>query len=271
MKVKAAPTLPAGSGRPKSAFLLSQLVLRDLKSRYAGSAFGPAWTLATPLLWLLLYSFVFSVVLRIPLAGEPAGVNFPEFLLAGFLPWLAIQEGISRSTTCLSDNASMVKKAVFSRQSLVATVVLSALANEVIGLVLYAAYVAWRGHLSAVWVAAVVPLLGLQLVLTYGLGCLLAALNVFLRDAPQLVGLGLAMLSFLTPIFYPATLVPSRFRWLIAVNPFSHLVEAFRDAFFRHTLPSTGTIVYLATFALAVAILGSVLFRRAEPHFADLL
>ncbi len=271
MKVKAISSAPAFRGRPREAFLLSQLILRDLKVRYVGSAFGPAWALLTPLLWVLLYSFVFSVVLKIPLSGEPAGVNFPEFLLAAFLPWLAVQEGISRSTTCLSDNASMVKKAVFSRRSLVATVVLSALVNEVIGLALYSVYVGWRGHLSAAGLAALVPLLGVQVLLTYGLGCLLAALNVFLRDAPQLVGPGLAMLSFLTPIFYPATLVPARFRWLIGLNPFSHLVEAFRDAFFRHAFPPAGSLVYLLVFALAAAILGSLLFRRAEPHFADLL
>lgn len=229
------------------------------------------WALFSPLLWVLLYSFVFSVVLRIPLPSEPSGVNFPEFLLAAFLPWLAVQEGISRATTCLSDNASMVKKTVFAKESLVATVVLAALVNELVGLVLYSIYLGWRGHLSAAWLLPLLPLLAVQVLMTYGLGCLLASLNVFLRDTPQLVGLTLAMLSFLTPIFYPATLVPPRFRWLIAINPFYHLVEAFRDAFFRHVLPAAGSVAYLVVFALTAATLGSLLFRRAEPHFADLL
>jgi lipopolysaccharide transport system permease protein len=253
------------------AYLLSELVIRDLKTRYVGSTFGPAWAVLSPLLWVLLYSFVFSVVLRIPLSTEPAGVNFPEFLLAGFLPWLAVQEGISRSTTCLSDNASMVKKTVFSKQSLVATVVLSAVVNELIGLTLYSVYVSWRGHLSALWLVGLVPLLAIQVLITYGLGCLLAALNVFVRDTPQLVGLTLTMLSFLTPIFYPASLVPERYRWLVKINPFSHLAEAFRDVFFRHAAPATESLAYLVLFASIAATAGPVLFRRAEPHFADLL
>ena len=262
---------PGASRDARAAFLVRELVLRDLKARYVGSAFGPAWVVISPLLWVLLYSFVFSVVLRIPLPQEPAGVNFPEFLLAGFLPWLAVQEGISRSTTCLTDNASMVKKAVFAKKSLVTTVILAAAVNELVGLTLYSIYVAWRGHLSARWLLLLLPLLAVQGLITFGLGSMFACLNVFLRDTPQLVGLGLAMLSFLTPIFYPASLVPERFRWVMRVNPFTHLVEGFRDAFFRHVLPSGLSLAFLFGFASAVAILGSVLFRRAEPHFADLL
>lgn len=255
----------------QSAYLLSELVARDLKSRYVGSTFGPAWAFFVPLAWVLIYSFVFSVVLRIPLSGEPPGVNFPEYLLAGFLPWLAIQEGISRASTCLADNASMVKKTVFLKESLVATVVLSAVFNELIGFALYGVYLGWRGHFSAAWIPAVAALLLVQIVLTYGLGCFLAGLHVFLRDTSQVVGLGLGMLSFLTPIFYSAAMVPPRLRWVVQVNPFAHLIEAFRDAFFRHRLPSGASLAYLALFAISAATLGSFLFSKTEPHFADLL
>ena len=255
----------------RPAHLLSELVRRDLRSRYVGSFFGLAWAVVAPLVWVVLYSFVFSVVLRIPLTGEPAGVNFPEFLLAAFLPWMALSEGISRSATCLSDNAAMVKKAVFPKEVLVATVVVTAAVAEVVALALYCGYLAWRGHLSLPWALLALPLIGVQLVLAYGLGCLLASVNVFVRDTAQVVGLALAMLAFATPIFYPASAVPERFRWIVTANPFAHLVEAFRAVFFRHALPASGSILYLAIFTLAAAAAGSSLFSRAEPHFADLL
>ena len=269
MKVK--PQAPLRFPRRQSAHLVFELVARDLKTRYVGSMFGPLWAILTPLLWVLIYTFVFSAVLRIPLSGEPPGVTFPEYLLAGFLPWIAIQEGISRSTTCLSDNAAMIKKTVFPKRTLVATVVLAAVFNELIGLVLYAGYLFWRGHLSLPWLALAVPLLGIQIAATYGIGCLLAGTQVFLRDAAQVVGLGLAMLGFLTPIFYPVSIVPARFRWVVAANPLAHLIEAFRDAFFRHALPSAGSLIYLVAFAAAAAVFGSLLFGKGEPHFADLL
>ncbi len=245
--------------------------MRDLKARYVGSVFGPLWAILAPLLWVGIYTFVFSVVLKIPLSGEPAGVNFPEYLLAGFLPWLAIQEGLSRSATTLSDNAVMVKKTVFPKETLVATVVLSAVVNELIGLTLYSLYLVGRGHFSPRWAALAVPLLLLQVLGTYGVGCLLAGLQVFLRDTAQVVGLSLAMMGFLTPIFYPIAIVPARFRWVVAANPLAHLVEAFRDVFFRHLLPGGASLGYLAFFAAAAAMLGSLLFAKAEPHFADLL
>lgn len=255
----------------QSFYLLSELVNRDLRARYVGSTFGPAWALLVPLAWVVIYSFVFSAVLKIPLTGEPPGVNFPEYLLAGFLPWLAVQEGISRASTCLADNAAMVKKTVFLKESLVATVVLSAVFNELIGFALYSGYLAWRGHLSLAWIPLVAALVVVQIVIAYGLGCLLAGLHVFLRDTSQIVVLGLGMMSFLTPIFYSASMVPRRLRWVVQINPFAHLIEAFRDAFFRHRLPVAGSLAYLALFAICAATLGSILFTKIEPHFADLL
>jgi len=269
--VKVKPQAPLRFPRRQSAHLLLELVARDLKVRYVGSIFGPVWAILTPLLWVLIYTFVFSVVLRIPLVGEPKGINFPEYLLAAFLPWIAIQEGISRSTTCLSDNAAMIKKTVFPKRTLVATVVLAAVVNELIGLTLYAGYLLWRGHLSLPWLAFAIPLLGIQIAATYGIGCLLAGTQVFLRDASQLVGLGLAMLGFLTPIFYPVSIVPLRFRWVVNANPLAHLIEGFRDVFFRHTWPGAGSLVYLVVFATAAVFFGSLLFGKGEPHFADLL
>jgi len=269
--VKVKPQAPLRFPRRQSAHLLLELVVRDLKSRYVGSMAGPVWAVLAPLLWVLIYTFVFSVVLKIPLTGEAPGITFPEYLLAGFLPWIAVQEGISRSATCLSDNAAMVKKTVFPKQTLVATVVLTAVVNELIGLALYGIYLLWRGHLSLAWVLLAIPLLAVQILGTFGIGCLLAGAQVFLRDTAQAVGLGLAMLGFLTPIFYPPSIVPPRFRWVIDVNPLAHLVEGFRDAFVRHALPHPGSLAYLFVFSAAAAWIGSSLFRKGEPHFADLL
>ena len=89
--------------KQQTLYLVSELVSRDLKARYAGSTFGPTWAFLVPLAWVLIYSFVFSAVLRIPLTGEPAGVNFPEYLLAGFLPWLVLHQ---RPTGFGSDHLS---------------------------------------------------------------------------------------------------------------------------------------------------------------------
>ena len=250
-------------------FLIKEMVVRDIRSRYAGSGLGTAWAFANPILWMLLYTGVFSVILRVP---KPDGfASFPEFLMAGLLPWIAIQEGIARSATALTDNAPMVKKTVFPVENLVVSIVLAAIVNEVIALAVFAVYLAAIGHLSLAWALLAVPALTVQAAITFGIGCLVATVSTFVRDAVPAVGIALTVVFYATPIVYPASLVPERLQWLIAVNPVAHLVDWYRDAFTRHVPPPAASVLYLSAFALLSASAGLALFRRARPHFADVI
>lgn len=251
------------------AFLLKEMVVRDVRSRYAGSGLGILWAFALPILWMLLYTGVFSLVLKVPV--EPGFASFPEFLMAALLPWMAVSEGISRAATCLIDNAAMVKKTVFPLELLVLSVVLAAVVNEVIALAIYAVYVALIGHLSLPWLLLIVPALAFQILLTFGLGCIAAASTAFLRDAVHAVNIVLTVGFYATPIVYPVSLVPRRLSPLIEANPVSPLVDLFRRGFTLHAAPPASSLVYLATICTVAAALGGMLFTRARPHFADLL
>ena len=112
-------------------FLLKELVRRDFQGRYAGSALGLVWSFVQPLWMLLLFTFVFSTVMKIPLAGARTG-SFAIFLFCGLLPWMALQEGVLRSSTAITDNSSLVKKLRFPAEILVLAVVLAALLHEAI-------------------------------------------------------------------------------------------------------------------------------------------
>ncbi|HVE66922.1 MAG TPA: ABC transporter permease [Thermoanaerobaculia bacterium] len=249
-------------------FLLKEMVVRDLRSRYAGSGLGLAWVVLHPILWMVLYSAVFSVILRVPVDGEYAG--FPEFLMAGLLPWMAIQEGISRSASALPDNAMMVKKAVFPIETLVLSAVLAAVVNQLVAFLVFAVYLFFIGHLS-IWILLAVPALALQILLTYGIGCLAATVTAFVRDAGHAIGILLTVVFFATPIVYPASMVPARFRPILDANPVAHLVGWYRAAFTLHELPPAGSVLSLTAFAAVAALLGGLLFLRARPHFADLV
>src|SRR5512146_3213608 len=121
--------MPGENNRVAAGFFLRQeMVVRDTRRRYAGSSLGLLWAFALPVLWMMLYTVVFSVILRVPIEGGFA--SFPEFLLAGLLPWMAVQEGISRSASALTDNAAIVKKTVFPVETLVVSVVVAALINQ---------------------------------------------------------------------------------------------------------------------------------------------
>jgi len=249
-------------------FLLKEMVIRDLRARYAGSGLGVAWVFVQPVLWMVLYTAVFSVILRVPV--EQGFANFPEFLLAGLLPWMAIQEGISRAASALPDNAVMVKKAVFPIEMLVASVVVSAVVNQLIAFSVFAAYLLLLGHLS-VWIVLALPALAVQVLLTYGIGCLAATITVFVRDAGHAIGILLSVVFFATPIVYPASMVPARFRPILEANPVAHLVAWYRDAFTLHTLPEPRSVLYLLVVSSVAGLLGALLFVRARPHFADLI
>jgi lipopolysaccharide transport system permease protein len=253
-------------------FLLKEMVVRDIRARYAGSSLGMLWAVGQPVLWMLLYNLVFSVILRVPV--EKGFASFAEFLLAGLLPWMAIQEGISRSASVLTDNAAMVKKTVFPLETLVLSVVVAAVFNQVIAFAVFAVYVASVGHLSPLWLMLAVPALLIQTLLTFGIGCFAATVTTFVRDTAQLVGIALTVVFWATPIVYPASLVPESQRWLTAVmkaNPITHLVEWYRDAFTRHAAPEVSSVLYVLFLSLLVAVAGATLFAKARPHFADLM
>jgi len=250
-------------------FLLKEMVIRDVRSRYAGSGLGLLWAFAHPVLWMALYTAVFSLVLRVPVEGAYA--TFPEFLMAALLPWMAIQEGISRSASVLIDNAALVKKTVFPLETLVLSVVLSAVVNELIALSVFGVYVALLGHLRAGWLLLLVPALLFQVLLTFGLGCIAATLTTIVRDTSHAVSIVLTVGFYATPVVYPLSLVPPRFRPWIEANPATHLVELYRRAFTLHAAPDPASLAYLTVFCLIVAVAGAAVFVRARPHFADLL
>jgi lipopolysaccharide transport system permease protein len=250
-------------------FLVKEMVLRDIRARYAGSRLGIFWAFAQPLLWILLYAWVFGVILKIPV--EKGFSTFPEFLLAGLLPWMAIQEGISRASTALTDNAAMVKKTVFPVETLVLSVVFAAVVNQVIAFVIYAAYLAWLGHLSFPWLLLAVPALLIQTMMTFGIACFAATVTTLVRDVAHGVNIALTVVFYATPIVYPPSMIPTSYRWVLTVNPVAHLAEWYRRAFTLHTAPDASSVLYLTVFSGVAAVLAAALFQRARPHFADLI
>ncbi len=249
-------------------FLLRELVVRDLQSRYTGSLLGLLWAFVHPLWQLALFSFVFSFVLRVPLAGE-ATASFPIFLFAGLLPWLGVQEGVARATSAVSDNASLVKKLRFPSQLLVASTVLSALVHQGIALAVFAGILGLRGELVPAALLWLIPAALAQLALTGGLGLLCSSLQVYFRDVGQLVGIALSAWFYLTPIVYPLALVPERFRALLVYNPLAALVGLYRTALLGGSPPPAGALWALAGGALGLLGVGYALFRHLSPGFPD--
>jgi lipopolysaccharide transport system permease protein len=249
-------------------FLLKELVKRDFQGRYAGSLLGFAWSLVQPLWQLLLFTFIFSTVLKISPMGARTS-HFGIFLFSGLLPWMALSEGVLRSSTAITDNASLVKKLRFPSEILVLAVVLAALLHEAIAIVIFLGALAWVGELS--WGGLPLLLLAapLQVGLTLGLGLLLASVQVFFRDTAQLLAMVLNAWFYLTPIVYPLPLVPERYRPWLELNPMTALVGLYRQAFLGGRVEWVPGTAPLALGVAMVIFAGFWLFRRLKPAFVD--
>jgi len=249
-------------------FLLREFVRRDFESRYAGSMLGLLWSLLMPAWQLLLFSFVFSTVLKISLLGERTG-NFGIFLFCGLMPWLALHEGLSRGATAIVDNASLVKKIHFPSEILVLSMVLGAVLQQGINTVVFLAVLGFMGELHFSGLPLLLLALPLQIALTLGLGLLVATVNTFVRDVAQVLGMVLTGWFYLTPVVYPLAQVPERWRHLLELNPLTGLVQLYRAAFLGGDLPAAGALFPLLLAAPLAFVFGLFVFRRAKARFAD--
>jgi len=202
-----------------------------------------------------------------PRGAAGTGPDYIQFLIAGLLPWLGINEGVIRSTTSIVENGPMVRRLAFRSELLVVVPNASALIFEVIALILFGGFLIARG--APPRLAWLLPFaLALQFVVQVGIGWFLAATYVFFRDLVPILGFLLSVLFYLSPILYP---VAGRFERFFIWNPMTPLLGLFRSALLSSALPGAGSLVFLVAVAVAVFTGGLLFFRRAQPTLADLI
>jgi lipopolysaccharide transport system permease protein len=249
--------------------VVAALVARDLRGRYIGSTLGLLWSVVNPLAQLAIFTFVFSTVLSVRFGASD--VPFVLYLAAALFPWLAFQESVLRSATSLVDNAVLVKRVVFPIEVLPVQIALTALVHQLIALALLLCLMIGFGVPPRPAALALPLLVMLQLMLTVGVGWTVAALHVYFRDTAQLLGVVFPMWFYLTPIIYPSQLVPAALRPLLALNPLTALVEAYRDVLLHGVVPCGVRELWLAIVSVAAVAVGAVVFARARGDFADLV
>ena len=249
-------------------FLLKEFVRRDFEGRYAGSMLGFFWSLLQPGWQLLLFTFVFSTVLKISLLGERTE-SFGIFLFCGLMPWLAFHEGVSRSATAITENANLVKKIHFPAEILVLSVVLGGVVHQLIASGLFLAVLLVVGEFHWRGLPLIAVALPIQIAMTVGLGLIVATANTFFRDVGQLLGMVLMGWFYFTPIVYPLDQVPEDYQQLLLINPMTALVDLYREAFLGGYLSAARGLPWLSITACGVLFLGMWLFRRMKPLFPD--
>lgn len=259
----------------RKQYLLYALVKREVLGRYKGSVFGLVWSIVEPVVLLGIYTVVFGGLFQLRLPYDTSITAFALYVFCGIVVWLAISEGINRSTTVIFDNVSMVKKVIFPAELLPLQVILSAVVHQLIGLAVLAAGLIVLGY-GVSWTWVLFPLLLLpQFLITAGIGWLAASLGVFIRDIRQAMALGLVCWMFITPVFYPEELFRTafggRFAFWLTLNPAAALLLNYRRVFLLGLPPDWISFFYLTAAGAAIFSAGRWWFGITRKTFIDLI
>lgn len=253
--------------------LIVQMTKREVVGRYRGSVMGLAWSFFNPILMLVVYTFVFSVVFKAKwgLGADESQTSFAIILFVGMIMYGLFAEMANRAPGLILSNVNYVKKVIFPLEILPVVGLGAALFHTIISLgVLLAAILLING--SLVWTAIFFPLILLPLLLaTLGVSWFLASIGVFVRDVGQTVGIFTTVLMFLSPVFFPITALPEKFQFWMMLNPLTFVIEQGRAVMIFGNQPDwTGLGIY-AVASLLVAWAGYWWFQKTRKGFADVL
>lgn len=253
--------------------LIIELTKRDVIGRYRGSIFGLAWSFFNPLVMLSVYTFVFSIVFQAKwqITTGTSNVDFALMIFAGMIVHTLFAECINKSPTIIISNVNFVKKVIFPIDILAWVAMGSAIFHFAISLlILVCAHLLFDGLFS--WNALFLPVVIIPLILmTMGISWLLSSLGVYLRDIGQLTSVITTILMFLSPIFFPASAIPEKYNYFIALNPLTTFIEETRNILLFSNMPNWEAVAKSYAISAVVMYLGYVWFQKTRRGFADVL
>jgi len=255
-------------------FLIEQMVRRDIGQRYRGSFLGLLWSFINPLVMLLIYTFVFSLIFKARWGSATTEMPLGEYaiaLFAGLIPFNVFSEVANRAPTIILNYPNYVKKVVFPLEVLPLVLVGTALFTSIVSIgILVVASIAFLGVLKPTIIF--LPLIYLPLIfLSLGIGWFLASVGVYIRDVGQAIPLVMQVLLFMSPILYPIENVPDKFQVILRINPLAMIVENFRNLLlYGNFFSLRGWLIWLV-ITIFIALLGYLWFEATKRGFADVL
>ncbi len=244
-------------------------VKREFQSKYRNSLLGAAWTIIQPLAMIIVYTVIFSQIMRAKLPGVDTTFGYSIYLCAGIVSWGYFSEIIGRAQNVFIENANLLKKLSFPRLCLPVTLVLSATLNFLIIFVLFVAFLLISGDFPGWAFLGMIPVLAIQVVFAVGLGVTLGVLNVFFRDVGQLFGVLLQFWFWLTPIVYPISILPQSAQSLMKYNPMASLIGAYQQVLVHGQWPDWASLWWPAALGVLLCTWGLLLFRKHSGELVD--
>jgi lipopolysaccharide transport system permease protein len=251
--------------------LLWFLIWRDVSVRYKQTILGSAWAIIQPLIWMLIFSFTFGRIVKVPM---PAGIPYPVFVFAGLIPWMLFSQGFAQAAVSLANQQQLLTKVYFPRVFVPTAAAAVYLVDLFISLGLYGLILIYYRVVPS-WTIVLLPvLIALTLIATLSLGLTLSAFTVFYRDFRHVIPFLTQVLMFVTPVIYPLNSVIKQplYRGILSLNPLFGIVPAYRSAILGDGIPWDFPCLAISTTVAVVGFLfGIFYFRRTERRFADFI
>lgn len=243
------------------------LAWRDVKIRYRQTVMGASWAILQPLVAMVIFTFIFGRMAKVPSNGIP----YPLFSYSALLLWTYFSVALGGGAASLVGNAGLIRKVYFPREALPAAPILAALVDLSVGMLLLFGLMVYY-HAPFTWHLLFLPLLVMELVVfVMAVSLALAAINVKYRDVKHALPFVIQLWMFLSPVIYPTNMVPERYRFLLALNPLTGIIDAWRDCIFPGRNLNWSYLGASIGVTVIVFILGATYFRKTERAFADII
>ncbi len=245
--------------------LIIVLTQKEMKVRYKSSFFGYLWSIGHPLAFAFVFFIAFKIVMKIQME------NYALFLIAGLFPWQWFANSINASPMFFLGNASLIKKVNFPRNIIPFTIVLQDMIHFILSIpvILLFTFIYHKSP-SLSWLYGIPLLLSVQFLMTFGVSLMISSVNLFFRDLERLTSIFVTLLFYFTPIIYPETMIPEKYKSFINLNPLSPLMISWRNLFLNGTLePVSLTVVF--AYSIFAFMLGYMVYRKLSWKFAEVL
>lgn len=244
--------------------MIFSLIKRELRGKYKASVLGFVWTFLNPLFQMLVYTIVFSFIMR-------SGIeHFAIFLFVGLIPWNFFGVSVANGASCVVSQENLIKKIYFPRIVLPISFVTSMFINMLLTFIVIFAVLFFSGYGINPLAVCFLPLVMIiEYILSLGICMLVSALTVYFRDMEYILGIINMAWMYLTPILYTTEMVPEEFRTVFNLNPMTPVILAYQQILYHKQLPETGTLIHAGIVGFVILVIGIIVFERMQRKFVE--
>ena len=251
--------------------LITAFVARELKIKYKGSLLGIAWSFITPLFLLVVYTVLFSKILQLKLGADTNTADYALYIFCGMIPWLAFSESVNRNTTIMFENVSLIKKTVFPIEILPLNIILANIVNSFFSIIILLVGCLFFNQKISVFSPLIIFVMLPQIFLTLGISWFISCIAAYIKDARHITSLLTLGWMFITPIFYPESIVPEKYRIFLNLNPMTYVVREYRNILLGGHFPNLEHLLILYIVGLVFLAFGYLYMARAKVGLAELI